>query len=345
MKLIRRLPDVEELRAEYAISAEEQKKREKRLKEIKNVLCGKSSKKVVVIGPCSADREDAVLEYVHRLSNLQEEVNDVFILIPRVYTGKPRTSGTGYKGMLHRPELSSKEDDLVSGIIAVRRLHHKIIKETGMFVADELLYPNLHPYYSDLLVYMAVGARSVEDQDHRLAASGLDMPVGMKNPTSGDISIMLNAVYAAQQEQMIVFDGWEAHTEGNKFAHSILRGYTNAVGESIPNYYYENLIKLHDLYYRSNLSNPAVIIDCNHSNSNKQYLEQVRIANEVAGYCMQNKGINNLVKGLMIESYLEDGMQMVGQGLYGKSITDPCLGWDKTKTLIMGLREKFDEIV
>ncbi|MCR5678136.1 MAG: 3-deoxy-7-phosphoheptulonate synthase [Agathobacter sp.] len=345
MKLIRRLPGVEELRAEYALSEEEQKKRIKRIKEIKSILCGKSAKKLVIVGPCSADREDAVLDYVQRLSELQEMVKDAFVLVPRVYTGKPRTSGTGYKGMLHRPQLSSKEDDLVSGIIAVRQLHQKIIKETGMFVADELLYPNLHPYYSDLLVYMAVGARSVEDQDHRLAASGLDIPVGMKNPTSGDISIMLNAVYAAQQEQMIVYDGWEAHTEGNKLAHSILRGYTNVAGECIPNYYYENLIKLHDSYYKSNLENPAVIIDCNHANSNKQYLEQIRIANEVAGYCAQNKEVNNLVKGLMIESYLEDGTQMVGQGVYGKSITDPCLGWEKTKTLLLTLQEKFYEIM
>ncbi len=341
MKLIQRLPNVEELQNEYAISTDEKKRRDQKLENIKSIISGKSTKKLIVIGPCSADREDAVLEYVNRLSNLQEMVKDVFVLIPRVYTGKPRTSGTGYKGMLHRPQLSSKEDDIVSGIVTVRKLHQRIIKETGMFAADELLYPTLHPYYSDLLVYMAVGARSVEDQDHRLAASGLDIPVGMKNPTSGDIHIMLNAVYAAQQEQMIVYDGWEACAEGNKFAHAILRGYTNIAGECIPNYYYENLIKLHDSYYKSNLFNPAVIIDCNHANSDKQYLEQIRIANEVAGYCKQNREISNLVKGIMIESYLEDGTQMVGQGVFGKSITDPCLGWNKTKELVLNLAEKF----
>lgn len=341
MKLIKKLPNVNELRAQFSISADEQERRRIRLNEINSVLDGRSTKKIIIVGPCSADREDAVLEYVERISCLQEAVYETFVLIPRVYTGKPRTAGIGYKGMLHRPHLSSKEDELVSGVIAVRKLHQRIVKETGMYSADELLYPNLYPYYSDLLVYMAVGARSVEDQEHRQAASGLDTPVGMKNPTSGDISIMLNAVSAAQQEQRIIYDGWEAYTDGNKYAHAILRGYTNIAGENIPNYYYENLIKLHDAYLKKNLEHPAVIIDCNHANSNKQYIEQIRIADEVAGFCKRKREINRLVKGLMIESYLEDGSQMIDEGIYGKSITDPCLGWEKTKKLILRLQESF----
>lgn len=340
MRLIQKIPQVEELCSRYPISKEEQEKREALLAEICEILVGKSEKKIIIVGPCSADREDAVIEYVRLLGELQNCVKDTFLLIPRVYTGKPRTRGDGYKGMIHRPKPSSGHDDLVSGIIAVRELHQHIIKETGMYAADELLYPGLCSYVSDLLVYMAVGARSVENQEHRLAASGLDIPVGMKNPSSGDLSVMLNAVAAAQQEQRILVNGWEAQTDGNKFVHSILRGYINIAGENVPNYYYENLIKLHDAYYRQNLKNPAVIIDCNHSNSNKQYLEQCRIAEDVFDSCRRSKSINRLVKGIMIESYLEDGTQLVGEGIYGKSITDPCLGWKRTKSLILSLQDK-----
>ncbi|MDE6750339.1 MAG: 3-deoxy-7-phosphoheptulonate synthase [Lachnospiraceae bacterium] len=340
MRLIQRIPQVEELCGKYSISKEEREKRENLLFEIREILSGKSQKKIIIVGPCSADREDAVVEYVHLLAELQNRVKDTFLLIPRVYTGKPRTRGDGYKGMIHRPKPSSEHDDLVSGIIAVRELHQHIIRETGMYAADELLYPGLYSYVSDLLVYMAVGARSVEDQEHRLAASGLDIPVGMKNPTSGDLSVMLNAISAAQRGQRILFNGWEAETDGNKFAHAILRGYINIAGENVPNYYYENLIKLHDAYYRQNLRNPAVIIDCNHSNSNKQYMEQCRIAEDVFDSCRRSKSINQLVKGVMIESYLEDGAQLVGEGVYGKSITDPCLGWKRTKSLILGLQDK-----
>lgn len=340
MKLIQKIPQVEELCSRYPISKEEQKKRETLLAEICEILAGKSEKKIVIVGPCSADREDAVIEYVYLLAELQDHVKDTFLLIPRVYTGKPRTRGDGYKGMIHRPQPSSEHDDLVSGIIAVRELHQHIVKETGMYAADELLYPSLCSYVSDLLVYMAVGARSVENQEHRLAASGLDIPVGMKNPSSGDLSVMLNAVSAAQHGQRILVNGWEAQTDGNKFAHAILRGYINIAGENVPNYYYENLVKLHDAYYRQNLKNPAVIIDCNHSNSNKQYMEQCRIAEDVFDSCRRNKAINQLIKGVMIESYLEDGAQLVGEGIYGKSITDPCLGWERTKTLILGLQDK-----
>lgn len=340
MKLIQKIPQVEELCGKYPISIEEQKKRENLLFEVREILAGKSEKKIIIVGPCSADREDAVMEYVYLLAELQDRVRDTFLLIPRVYTGKPRTRGDGYKGMIHCPEPSTGHDDLVSGLIAVRELHQHIIKETGMYAADELLYPGLCSYVSDLLVYVAVGARSVEDQEHRLAASGLDIPVGMKNPSSGDLSVMLNAVSAAQRSQRILVNGWEAETEGNAFAHAILRGYINIAGDNVPNYYYENLIKLHDAYYRQNLKNPAVIIDCNHSNSNKQYMEQGRIAEDVFNSCGRSKSINQLVKGIMIESYLEDGSQLVGEGSYGKSITDPCLGWRRTKLLILSLQDK-----
>lgn len=341
MKLLHELPKVDELKSEFPLTNEEQQYRRRKLSEIKKIIEGVTSKKLLIIGPCSADREDAVLEYVTKLARLQEVVSDSFVVIPRVYTGKPRTSGQGYKGMLHRPEPQSGGDELVRGIIAVRKLHQKIIRNTGLYPADELLYPNLFPYYSDLLVYMAVGARSVEDQEHRMAASGLDIPVGMKNPTSGDISVMLNAISVAQRSQRIIYYGWEAQTNGNLYSHAILRGYTNIAGESIPNYYYENLIRLYDAYYKFNLKNPGVIIDCNHSNSNKQYLEQCRIAEDVVGYCKRKVEINNLVKGFMIESYLEDGSQVVDEGIYGKSITDPCLGWKKTEELVLRLQEMF----
>lgn len=340
MRLIQKIPQVEELCSKYPVSKEEQEKRESLLLEIREILAGKSKKKLIIVGPCSADREDAVMEYVNLLAGLQNCVKDTFLLIPRVYTGKPRTRGDGYKGMIHRPKPSSGHDDLVSGIIAVRELHQHIIQKTGMYAADELLYPGLCPYVSDLLVYAAVGARSVEDQEHRLAASGLDIPVGMKNPPSGDLSVMLNAVSTAQQSQRILINGWEAETEGNGYAHAILRGYINIARENVPNYYYENLIRLHDAYYRQNLRNPAVIIDCNHSNSDKQHMEQCRIAEDVFDSCRRSKAINQLVKGVMIESYLEDGAQLAGENIYGKSITDPCLGWERTKSLILGLQDK-----
>lgn len=340
MRLIQKIPQVEELCSKYPISKEEQENRENLLMMIREILAGKSKKKLIIVGPCSADREDAVMEYVNLLAGLQDQVKDTFLLIPRVYTGKPRTKGDGYKGMIHCPKPSSGHDDLVSGIIAVREIHQHIIQKTGMYAADELLYPGVCPYVSDLLVYAAVGARSVEDQEHRLAASGLDIPVGMKNPPSGDISVMLNAVSAAQQIQRILINGWEAETEGNVYAHAILRGYINIAGENVPNYYYENLIRLHDAYYRQNLRNPAVIIDCNHSNSNKQYIEQCRIAENVFDSCRRSKSINRLVKGVMIESYLEDGAQLAGENVYGKSITDPCLGWKRTESLILRLQDK-----
>ena len=339
MRLIRKIPPPEEVCDRFPITNEEKSKRENVLKELELILSGDSDKKILLIGPCSADREDSVLEYVSHLAVIAEKVKDSLLVIPRVYTSKPRTNGGGYKGMLHRPVAGRQEDDLVSGVFAVRKIHQRVVRETGLFAADELLYPSLYPYIADVLVYMAVGARSVEDQEHRLVASGMEIPVGMKNPTSGDVSVMLNAVMAAQQKQRILFNGWEAETDGNPLAHCILRGYTNIAGENIPNYYYENLVRLHDAYYRQNLMNPAVIIDCNHSNSNKQYDEQIRIAEDVMLSCKRNRTINSFVKGLMVESYLEDGAQMPGEGIYGKSITDPCLGWEKTKRLIIKLWE------
>lgn len=339
MRYLKKLPDPEEVRKEYPLDAKYARLRDEALQELKSIIDGTSKKKVIIVGPCSADREDAVVEYVSRLSKLQAEVREVFLLVPRVYTAKPRTNGLGYKGLLHRPYAASDNDDIASGIIAMRKLHRRIICDTGMFPADELLYPQVYRYVSDLLVYMAVGARSVEDQEHRLTASGVDIPVGMKNPTSGNVSVMLNAISAAQAAQRIIFGEWEAETEGNPYAHAILRGYTDSAGDTISNYHYENLMKLHDQYYKSNLKNPAVIVDCNHANSGKRYQEQPRIAENVLDSCRRNEGLNRFVKGLMIESYLVDGSQMIGEGVYGKSITDPCLGWEKTQKLIRRLAE------
>lgn len=339
MKYIRKLPDPGELAKEYPITKLEAEQRKKCLDDIFRILSGADKRKIIIVGPCSADREDAVIQYTMQLSKLQEQVASVFLLIPRVYTSKPRTNGKGYKGLLHRPEASCCCDDIMSGVIRTRELHQRVIKNSGMFPADEMLYPEVLTYISDLLVYAAVGARSVENQQHRLAASGLDMPAGMKNPTSGNLDIMINAIEAAQSSQHLILNGWEVETRGNFFSHAIVRGYTDVSGNARPNYYYENLQELYDKCYKANLRNPAVIVDCNHCNSNKKYDEQGRIAEEVLGFCRRNKTINRFVKGLMIESYLEDGAQMIGQGIYGKSITDPCLGWTNTEKLILSLAE------
>ena len=336
MKYISKLPEPEELQKKFPLSPELAELRKKTIKSLQDILSGKSKKKVIIIGPCSSDREDAVLDYMHRLKGLYDKVSDRFLIIPRVYTSKPRTNGQGYKGLLHRPDATGN-DDMVAGIETVRDLHLKVIKETGMFCADEMLYPEVTAYLSDLLVYLAIGARSVEDQQHRLVASGFDIPVGMKNPTSGDYSIMLNAIGAAQHCHTIAYRGYEVETEGNAYSHAILRGYTDLTGRSRPNYHYENISNLYDEYVQTNYSNIAVIIDTNHANSNKNYLEQIRIAKEVFHMCRSHKNINTFVKGLMIESYLEDGNQPVGGGVYGKSITDACLGWKKTEKLILDL--------
>lgn len=339
MDFIRKLPIPQELKKEFPISDKVKKIRADRDVEIKKVFAGESSKKLLIIGPCSADREDAVLEYVNRLAKVQDAVQDKLILIPRIYTNKPRTTGEGYKGMVHQPD-PEKPEDMWEGIIAIRRLHTKAIEQTGLTCADEMLYPENHRYLSDLLGYVAVGARSVENQQHRLTASGLDIPVGMKNPTGGDLTVMMNSLVAAQGAHTFVYRGWEVHSSGNPYAHAILRGSVDALGRTIPNYHYEDLMHLCDLYDQRNLKNPAVIVDANHSNSGKKYLEQIRICNEVLHSCRHSDDIAKLVKGFMVESYLEDGAQPVGGGCYGKSITDPCLGWEKSEELIYTIAEQ-----
>lgn len=327
------LPTPEEIRKMYPMSDELKAIKEKNDKEIREVFTGESDRFILIIGPCSADREDAVLDYAKRLRKLQDEVSDVLLLIPRVYTGKPRTTGAGYKGMIHQPDPNA-EPDMLKGLIAIRKLQMELIKETGFSAADEMLYPENYAYVSDLLSYIAVGARSVEDQQHRLVASGMDVPVGMKNPTSGDLSVLMNSISAGQSATTFIYRGWEVDTKGNDLTHVVLRGYVDKVGATHPNYHYEDLETLSALYQQKKYLNPAVIVDCNHSNSGKKYLEQIRIAKEVLHSTRHNKDIYKLVKGLMIESYIEDGNQKPGDGIYGKSITDPCLGWEKTEKLI-----------
>ena len=301
--------------------------------EIKEVFEGKDNRKLLIIGPCSADNEDSVIDYIGRLARIQDKVKEKILIVPRIYTNKPRTTGEGYKGMLHQPDPTEKPD-MIKGIIATRHLHMRAVEETGFVCADEMLYPENYQYLDDVLGYIAVGARSVENQQHRLVASGVDVPVGMKNPTSGDYTVMMNAILAAQHGHTFIYRGWEAHSQGNPLANSILRGYTNKHGQSQPNYHYEDLIRLCDYYDERELKNPAVIIDTNHSNSNKNPYEQPRIIKDVLHSGRQNDRIDRILKGFMVESYIEDGNQKVGGGCYGKSITDPCLGWDKTEKLI-----------
>lgn len=336
MDFQRKLPTPQEIKNLYPLSEELANVKAQNDKEIQAVFKGEIDKLILVIGPCSADREDAVIDYIKRLRKIQEKVKDEIVIIPRIYTNKPRTTGAGYKGMLHQPNPNSSPD-MLKGLIAIRKLHMKALEETGFSCADEMLYPENHRYLSDLLSYVAVGARSVEDQQHRLTASGLDIPVGMKNPTSGDLSVMMNAVYAAQHSHTFIYRGWEANSKGNELTHSILRGYVDKIGRSHPNYHYEDLIALCQAYKESNLKNPGVIVDVNHSNSNKKWIEQVRISKEILNSTFQNKEVYDLVKGLMIESYIEDGCQKIDEGIYGKSITDPCLGWEKTEQLILDL--------
>ena len=327
-----------EVKEMYPISAQLEEQVEKRNVEIKKILSGEDNRLILVIGPCSADSEEPVLEYIRRLARINEKVSDKLFIVPRIYTNKPRTTGDGYKGMLHQPDPTERPD-MFKGIVAIRELHLRAIRETGFSCADEMLYPENYKYIDDLLGYIAVGARSVENQQHRLTASGLEFPVGMKNPTSGDYDVMMNSITAAQHKHTFLYRGWQAHSQGNPFAHAILRGYVNQRGESMPNYHDEDLIRLCDAYAKRDLQNPAVIVDCNHANSGKQYLEQIRIAKEVLLNCKYNADINRLVKGLMIESYLEDGAQKIGEGVFGKSITDPCLGWEKTERLIYELAD------
>lgn len=334
----RKLPIPKEIKEQYPLTAELAQVKARRDKEIADVFTGKSGKMVLIIGPCSADREDAVLEYCERLAKLQEAVSDKLVLIPRVYTNKPRTTGDGYKGLLHQPN-PRKTSDMLEGVIAIRRLHTNVLANTGLPTADEMLYPDNYRYLSDLLSYVAVGARSVENQEHRLTSSGIDIPVGMKNPTSGDISVMLNSIMAAQHPHTFIYRGWEVDTTGNPLAHAILRGYVNKHGESMPNYHFEELERLYNAYTAKGLQNMALIVDANHANSGKKYQEQPRICKEVLHSCRHSGEIKSMVKGFMVESYLEPGCQKIGDGVYGKSITDPCLGWEETIRLVQDIAD------
>ncbi len=339
MEFYRKLPIPKDVKAEFPLTHELEKLRAIQLDELSKIFTGESNKFLLVIGPCSADREDAVIDYISRLRTVQEKVADKIMIVPRIYTNKPRTTGEGYKGMLHQPDPNSKPD-MLKGIIAIRKLHLRALAETGFACADEMLYPENGRYLSDLLLYCAVGARSVENQQHRLTASGLDIPVGMKNPTSGDITVMMNSVKAAQSSHVFLYRGWEVKSAGNPLAHAILRGYVDKQGKSHPNYHYEDLYQLYETYSASGLENPAVVVDTNHSNSGKNYLEQIRIAKEILHSCRYSADVRGLVKGLMIESYIEDGAQKICENaVYGKSVTDPCLGWAKTERLIYDIAE------
>lgn len=337
--MIRELPTPQALKQQFPLDPSVAPIKEKRDAEIADIFSGKSDKFLLIIGPCSADNEEAVLDYMNRLARVYQKIKDKIFIVPRVYTNKPRTTGLGYKGMLHQPDPEGKED-MLAGIIAIREMHARVVRETGFTCAEEMLYPENHSYLSDLLSYVAVGARSVEDQQHRMVASGIGIPAGMKNPTSGDISVMMNSIIAAQNAQKFVYRGWEVKTTGNPYAHAILRGYVNQFGQSIANYHYEDLRRLLDAYEaHPELVNPSVIIDTNHSNSGKKFMEQIRISKDVMHSRHVNPDIRHLVKGLMIESYIEDGAQKIGEGIYGKSITDPCLGWEKTEQLLLELAE------
>lgn len=338
MDFLRKLPTPAELKEEFPVSEKVAQIKQARDEEIRDIFEGKNDKLILVIGPCSADNEDAVIDYISRLRTVQDKVEDKIFIIPRIYTNKPRTIGVGYKGMLHQPD-PEKDEDMLKGIIAIRELHSRAVDETGFTCADEMLYPENHRYLSDLLSYVAVGARSVEDQQHRLTASGVGIPVGMKNPTGGDISVMMNSITAAQSAHTFLYRGWEVKTKGNPYAHAILRGYVDKFGRNIPNYHYEDLQHLLEAYGEKEFANPAVVIDTNHSNSGKQFLEQIRISKDIMHSCKVSNDIHKLVKGLMIESYIEDGTQKIGEGVYGKSITDPCLGWEKTEKLIYEIAE------
>ncbi len=338
MEFYRKLPIPKLVKEEYPVDAQMAQVKAERDAAIKAIFDGSSDKFLLIIGPCSADHRDPVLEYISRLCRVQEQIKDKILIIPRIYTNKPRTTGEGYKGMLHQPN-PDEAPDMLKGILSIRDLHMSALKDYGFTCADEMLYPENHRYLSDLLAYVAVGARSVENQQHRLTASGLDVPVGMKNPTSGDLHIMMNAIKAAQGKHTFIYRGWEVQSGGNPYAHAILRGYLDFAGKSVSNYHYEDLLKLHDLYTQSGLQTPSAIVDTNHANSGKKYLEQIRIAKEVATSRRQNDDIRRLVKGLMIESYIEDGAQGTGEHVFGKSITDPCLGWEKTERLLLELAD------
>ena len=339
MTFQRKLPIPKEVKAEFPLSEKMARIKAERDEEIKAVFEGRSDKFILIIGPCSADHREPVLEYISRLRKVADQVSDQIIMIPRIYTNKPRTTGQGYKGMLHQPNPDGKPD-MYQGLLAIRDLHMEALRDYDFSCADEMLYPENYRYLSDLLSYVAVGARSVENQQHRLTASGIEVPVGMKNPTGGDLAVMLNSITAAQSSHTFLYRGWEVLTSGNPCAHAILRGYLDYAGRSISNYHYEDLLRVNELYEQSGLTNPSVIVDTNHNNSGKKYLEQIRIAKDVVYSRNQNPDIKHLVKGLMIESYLEDGSQGVHEHVFGRSITDPCLGWEKTERLIFDIAEK-----
>lgn len=340
MEFLRKLPTPSEIKEEFPLHKEIEQIKAERDVVLKNIFEGKDERLLLLIGPCSADNEDAVLDYLCRLRKAAEKVKDKIFVVPRIYTNKPRTIGAGYKGMLHQPD-PERGTDMLKGIIAIREMHMRAVKETGFTCADEMLYPENHRYLSDLLAYVAVGARSVEDQQHRLTASGLGIPVGMKNPTGGDLTVMMNSIIAAQSAHTFLYRGWEVRTKGNAFAHAILRGYVDKFGRNMPNYHYEDLRHVLEIYHEREFQNPAVVVDANHSNSGKDFMEQIRISKDVVHSCRMSGEIRRLVKGLMIESYIEDGAQKVGSHCYGKSITDPCLGWDKSERLIYELAEEW----
>ncbi len=340
MEFYRKLPIPKDIKNEFPLSQAAERQLKRRVDEMKDILSGESDKFILIIGPCSADREDAVMDYIYRLREVEEKVKDKILIVPRIYTNKPRTTGEGYKGMLHQPN-PNENPDMLKGIITIRKLHMRAVEETGFGCADEMLYPENYRYLSDLLAYVAVGARSVEDQQHRMTASGFDIPVGMKNPTGGDNTIMMNAIKSAQSSHVFLYRGWEVKTNGNQFAHAILRGYVDNLGKSHPNYHYEDLCELAERYKAGSYENPAAIIDTNHANSAKRYLEQIRISKEILHSRNHSAEIKKLVKGLMIESYIEDGAQKICDNtVYGQSVTDPCLGWEKTERLIYDIAEK-----
>ena len=335
----RKLPIPQEVKAEFPLTERMIKVKDERDEAIRAVFDGRSDKFLLVIGPCSADHSEPVLEYISRLRRIADQVSDKIIIIPRIYTNKPRTTGQGYKGMLHQPDPEAKPD-MYKGIVAIRELHMAALRDYDFSCADEMLYPENHRYLSDLLSYVAVGARSAENQQHRLTASGVGIPVGMKNPTGGDLSVMMNSIVAAQSSHTFIYRGWEVTSAGNPYAHAILRGYVDSAGRSVSNYHYEDLLRVEELYEKSSLTNPSIIVDTNHNNSGKKYLEQIRIAKDIVHSRNQNADIKRLVKGLMIESYLEDGAQSTGDHVFGKSITAPCLGWEKTEQLILDIADK-----
>ena len=339
MNFHRKLPIPQEVKKEYPLTQRMAQVKAERDESIRAVFDGRSDKFILVIGPCSADHREPVLEYISRLRRIEEQVSDKIIIIPRIYTNKPRTTGQGYKGMLHQPDPDAKPD-MYKGIVAIRELHLAALRDYDFSCADEMLYPENYRYLTDLLSYVAVGARSVENQQHRLVASGIDAPVGMKNPTGGDLGVMMNSIVAAQSCHTFLYRGWEVTSGGNAYAHAILRGYLDYAGKSVSNYHYEDLLQVNELYAKSSLVNPSVIVDTNHNNSGKKYLEQIRIAKDVVHSRNQNGDIKRLVKGLMIESYIEDGACKAEEHIFGKSITDPCLGWEKTEQLILDLADK-----